>query len=109
MWALVPGTVCVQSVLPVAASRQRSIRCRPSRLADWMNSLPFETIGDELPAPGSHLPEDAVAFAELDRESVSVAMPVAFGPRNCDQSAATAEVVQMAAAKRARTIRGCAA
>jgi hypothetical protein len=41
-----------QSILPVTASTQTSIRLAPSSLAVWRKTLPLDTIGDEFPFPG---------------------------------------------------------
>src|SRR5262245_53626644 len=79
-----------QSCLPVVASKHRTCR-RSSRWPELhvMYTLPPATTGDDTPRAGSA----AFHFTPLSLDHsvgrfFSGDTPVAFGPLNCDQSAA---------------------
>jgi hypothetical protein len=64
----------------------------PSLLADCKKIRCFDTIGDELPFPGTATFQSRFCFSpKATGMPVSLETPVPFGPRNRGQSEAAAE------------------
>src|SRR5258708_20825011 len=86
-----PGADFVQAVLPVARSRQISVRSVPSSLPVCRKIFCFETIGEEFPAPGISTFQRRFCFSPNSIGTpVSAETPVPFGPRKRGQSEAAA-------------------
>src|SRR5262249_16232605 len=89
VWAVAPFSSFDQSILPLTVSTQTSIRLLPSVEADCKNTLPLETIGDELPLPGIGVFHRTLFVAtNATGTFLSSALPRPCGPRKRVQSAA---------------------
>src|SRR5262245_4347725 len=84
-----PFTSFAHSTLPVAAFTQTSSRLLLSGSDVCTNTFPFDTMGDELPRPGTGAFQRISLGPMLTGMLVSGAVPSPSGPRNRDQSPAT--------------------